>query len=223
MRLDHDMRFTISPSYDHVPDQFSKFRWQMHLSLPYPFPSRKCVQVRAAIASSEYAVSIHNHFNRVVLNIQASKTSPMYFKAILEEKKHPAKEYPGCVSFVREALPSVVRFEEQKEYASPNDAFAKADSKVKNCADWLAEYLGTWQREAPYLETWHVYPVTLFELGTIYHEVHGFCTKHNCWEAFGTAVTSSPGRSLSNPTFFMEAPRSSNPTTALDTANEFPF
>ncbi len=51
----------------------------------------------------------------------------------------------------REYLQSVVVFVEDRHHSSVSDAFKAAETKIKDCFDFLAEYLGQLQRSLPYL------------------------------------------------------------------------
>jgi len=218
--LERNAMVTITPGIDSVPETLSQFRWKMHLSLPYPFPAKDCVRQSVTILEKPFSFSIHNHYSRVIQTIRSGESGPVYFRVVLEDKRHKPGNYSDCVAFTREDLQSVVFFEDMTDYASPKDAFARADAKIKACFDWLASYLSACQRAAPYLTSWLVYPISMFDVGTVYHEVVAFCTNHQKWHLVSSAVAVSLGRHLQRPTFVMEVPASVESSSPMDAANE---
>lgn len=219
--LERNALVTIIPGFDNAPANLTQFHWKMHLSLPFPFPAKDCVQQTVNVLGKSFSFSIHNHFNRVIQTIkQPGESGPVYFRVLLEDKRQPAVNYSDCGAFSREELQSVVFFEDLTDYLSPNEAFAGAESKIKSCFDWLASFLSACQRAAPYLTSWLVYPISLFDVGTVYHEVLAFCSSHNHWSSFSSAVAISLGRQLQRPMFVMDVPATIEGDSPLDTANE---
>jgi hypothetical protein len=52
MLIESEKLATIFPTYDErMTEGFSRFRWAMHICLPYPFPSASCVKREAAIGN----------------------------------------------------------------------------------------------------------------------------------------------------------------------------
>src|SRR5262249_9372906 len=151
------------------------------------------------VLEKPFAFEIHNHFNRVIQIIRQGDTGPVYFRALLEDKRKPAESYDGCVSFAREALQSVVIFEDLTDYPSGDAAFNGAETKIAKCCEWLSAFLSACQRAAPYLTAWLVYPVSLFDAGTVYHEVSAYCENHGQRHLVASAVAVSLGRQLQNP------------------------
>jgi hypothetical protein len=211
---------TMTPGYDGVSLPFKKYRWRAHVSLPFPFPARTCVHLSPLISGTPYLFEIHNHFNRVIGTIRAGDSGPVYFKAFLEDKRQQPESYPGLVSFSRETLQSVAIFTEDVEHTSPADAYKDAAGKITRCFDYLGEYLAACQRAAPYLAAWLVYPVSMFDCGTVYHELFGYCESHQRWEFIGSSMAISMGRQLQNPAFFIEVPDQIETNSPLDATNE---
>lgn len=218
--LERTATVTVTPNFEEVKEGLSKFHWKMHLSLPYPFPSKDCVHQSLTILGKPFAFSIHNHFRRVIQAIGSGEAGPVYFRVFLEDKRVPPVEYTDCISTSREELQSVVFFEDQTDYASPNEAFAGADAKIKACFDWLSSFLTACQRAAPYLTSWLVHPISMFDVGTVYHDVDAFCENHQQRHLFASAVAVSVGRHLQHPTFVMEVPDSIDDESPMDAANE---
>lgn len=218
--LERSPLVTIKPRMGPPRPHLTDFRWGMHLSLPYPFPAKECVKQTLSVHGKPYAFGIHNHFNRVIKTIRNGSSGPVYFSVVLEDKRKPAESYADCVSFARESLQSVVIFEELTDYASGDAAFDGAEHKIGECCEWLSGFLAACQRAAPYLTSWLVYPVSLFDVGTVYHEVTGFCSNHGARHALASAVAISMGRQLQNPAFVMDLPTSIEGSSPLDAANE---
>jgi hypothetical protein len=217
--LERNFLVTIKPGVGPRP-HLSAFHWRMHFSLPYPFPAKECVKQSVTIMDKEYSFSIHNHFNRVIKMLRQGDSGPTYFSAVLEDKRRPLESYTGCVSFAREALQSVVIFEELTDYPSGEAAFEAAETKIGKCCEWLASFLSACQRAAPYLTSWLVYPVSLFDAGTVYHDVTAFCSNHGQRHVVASGVAISMGRQLQNPAFVMDVPESVEGSAPLDAANE---
>ncbi|MHB9081630.1 MAG: hypothetical protein ACYC3X_29535 [Pirellulaceae bacterium] len=211
---------TIKPGLGPLPANLTDFHWRMYFSLPYPFPAKECVKRTITVLEKQFSFGIHNHFNRVIKTIRKGDTGPVYFSAILEDKRKPVESYADCVSFAREALQSVVIFEDLTDYASGDAAFDGAEVKISRCCEWLAEFLSACQRAAPYLTSWLVYPVSLFDVGTVYHDVTAYCSNHSQRHLLASALAISLGRQLRNPSFVMDVPVSVESSTPLDAANE---
>jgi len=218
--LERNAMVTITPGFDSVPETLSQFRWKMHLSLPYPFPAKECVRQSVTILEKPFSFSIHNHYSRIIQTIRSGESGPVYFRVLLEDKRHPPGIYSDCVGFTREDLQSVVIFEETTDYTTPKEAFARADAKITACFDWLSSFLSACQRVAPYLTSWLVYPISMFDVGTVYHEVVAFCANHKQWHLLSSAVAVSLGRHLQRPTFVIEVPASVESDSPMDAANE---
>ena len=72
----------------------------------------------------------------------------------------------------------------------------------------------------PYLNSWLVYPVSLFDVGTVYHDVTAYCSNHGQLHLVASALAISLGRQLQNPAFVMDVPASVESFSPLDAANE---
>src|SRR5437879_3787272 len=117
--LEQDLLIVFNPPVPALPASFSKFQWKMHFSLPYPFPSKTCVKREVTIENKPFKMGIHNHYNRVIQTFQAPGVNgPSHFRAVLEDKRTPIPNPPGCIFATRDALPSAVIFEEATEYVS---------------------------------------------------------------------------------------------------------
>jgi hypothetical protein len=218
--LEQSALVTIKPGIGPPPANLTNFHWRMYVSLPYPFPAKSCVKQTITILDKPFAFGIHNHFNRVIMSIRQGDAGPVYFRTILEDKQKPAESYADCVSFAREALQSVVIFEDMTDYPSGDAAFADAEAKIGKCCEWLSGFLSACQRAAPYLSSWLVYPVSLFDVGTVYHDVSAYCSNHGHRHLVASAAAVSLGRQLQNPAFVMDVPGPIDASSPLDAANE---
>jgi hypothetical protein len=218
--LEHSALVTIKPGVGPPPANLTSFHWRMYFSLPYPFPAKECVKRTLTILDKPFSFEIHNHYNRVIKTLRQGDTGPVYFSAVLEDKRQPAESYTDCASFAREALQSVVIFEEMTDYPSGDAAFDGAEAKISKCCEWLSTFLSACQRAAPYLTSWLVYPVSLFDVGTVYHDVSAYCSSHRQRHLVMSGVAISLGRQLQIPAFVMDVPESVDGSTPLDAANE---
>lgn len=219
--LERNALVTISPIYDQEFDAQTRFRWGMHVSLPFPFPNRKCIYETALIKDNEYAFEIHNHFERLFVNKKSIPTIP---RVTLHDRNKPLPKKLHDHHVSREILQSVAVFLGTHEYKSPNEAFADATKKISDCFDYLSAFLARKQKEAPYLTAWLVYPISLFDVGTIYHSAHRFCMKHNTWHVWATVPAISLARRLQHPLFFLDleesAKENANSHPLIEVANE---
>jgi len=111
-------------------------------------------------------------------------------------------------------------FEEETDYSSPDDALRDAPAKIKACFEWLGEFLAAFHRSAPYMMSWVVYPISMFDVGAIYHGVTAHSKSQDRWEIFGSAVSLVAGRSLHKPLFFMDSETGEVSTTPFGVAHE---
>src|SRR5262249_60798527 len=118
-----DSVITMYPKDNEVPPNLTKFRWNMQVPLPYPFPSRNCICRDARITGVLFEFSIHNHFNRVVQNIRDPASGMNCSRAFWENQQHPPEANPpGCFSVFRQPVRSVVFFDGTTDYSSPTEA-----------------------------------------------------------------------------------------------------
>ncbi len=120
----------------------------------------------------------------------------------------------------RERLQSVAFIDGQTNFATHAEAIAGAGQTIKAGLAYLASYLAACQRDAPYLSSFLIYPVGLFDVGTVYQEVRAYCETHKQWHLHSCGFQFSMGRRLQQPTFFIEPPTALQSASPLDTANE---
>jgi len=119
-----------------------------------------------------------------------SKSQPSWPRVILFQKdKDPPTPPDSDLSYIREKLQSTALLVEREEYGSPNEAFSGAGNKVIACFEILADYLAAYQRNAPYLVSWQIYPISRFDVGAVYHTVDHFCPKAGHRELVASALT----------------------------------
>ena len=218
--IDRNHLICLAASQQTALPKHVRFRWRTHVSLPFPFPSRETVKLTAEIAGRSYDVTIRNDVNRVVAWVSAGRGQAPYFRAFLEPKTTPRSMYPGFVKFSRDLLQSVVVFEEITDYASVNEAFHVSGHKITECFDWLGAFISRCQRVTPYMAAWLLYPISHFDAGTVYHEVHAFSEVRKRWDPVGTAFALSTGRHLNRPLFYIDVPPQTEGSGPIDVANE---
>ena len=193
-----------------------RIRWVMHFALPFPFPSRKCVEERIEIDSRSFEFSIHNHLDRVYI----TRSSGVPLVVLVDKsRKTEAPSSKHSVTQTREHLQSVAVYREMEEYDSPQHAFADADKKVIACCRHLSDYLSRVHRSLPYRVAWLVYPVSLFDVGTVHHGLEHLCAKSRNWTIFACGVTINLARLMYKPLFYFDLALEHLPPE-LDTSNE---
>lgn len=104
-----------------------------------------------------------------------------------------------------ECLQAVAVFQEIMEHPTPNEAFSGADKRITACFDYLTSFLARCHAAAPYLTAWLIYPLSLFDVGTIYQSVDRYCDHHERWEPFASSPSISVSRRLQYPLFFLQS------------------
>lgn len=130
-RLAKNSYVTLTPDTPLPICRATQFRWLMHVSLAFPLPSRDCANPTATDPRALYELSIHNHFDRLLIVPKAPGGWP---RITLLHKNEPAPPVDDEHTIVRERLQSTAILIERKLYASPNEAFADAANKV--IAEW---------------------------------------------------------------------------------------
>ena len=110
-------------------------------------------------------------------------------------------------------------FNEDREYPTANDAFRDTEAKIANCVEYLSGYLANWQRDAPHLCAWLVFPLSTFDLGYVYAvvEQRGGPTAH--WALYTTATAFNVTTKAVGPLFWMDEP-TAGASTPMDVTNE---
>jgi hypothetical protein len=217
-RLAKNSYVTFTPDTPLPTCGATQFRWSMYVSLPFPLPSRDCVNPTASDPQALYELSIHNHFDRLLFVPKAPGGWP---RITLLHKNQPTPPAQDGHSVIREILQSTAILIERKLYASPKEAFADAAHKVIAGMQLLAEYLAAYQRAAPYLVSWQVYPISRFDVGVVYHGVDHLCPNTGRHDPVASALTINLARQLNQPLCYVNAPPpSAQPPSSVDLSNE---
>jgi hypothetical protein len=172
----------------------------------------------AADHQALYELSIHNHLDRLLVVPKARGGWP---RVTLLHKNELIPSVDGQHTVIRENLQSTAILVERKQYSSPNEAFADAANKVIAGMQLLAEYLAAYQRAAPYLVSWQVYPISRFDVGVVYHGVDHLCPNTGRQDPVASALTINLARQLNQPLCYVGAPApSSQPPSPVDLSNE---
>lgn len=206
---------TISPNYAHDENAGGDYKWRMNVSLPFPFPARKCVKQELQLEPGIFRFGIHNHFDRIFAVPKLGKAIP---KVHLVEKSFQGPISDQVVAR-REILQSVAVFEQSEVFADRNAAFAGAAKKIKACTEYLSIFLGKCQKAAPFLTAWMVYPFSPFEVGTIFHEVLHRCPDAEEWHMCASTIAMSMARHLQRPLFYIDLPND-DPDDVLSVTHE---
>lgn len=209
---------TLSPDTPLPSCGADQFRWSMHVSLPFPLPSRDCVIPTAGDHQLPYELSIHNHLDRLLVVPKAQGGWP---RVTLLHKNQPTPIADEGHSTIRENLQSTAILIERKLYVTPKDAFADAANKVIAGMQLLADYLAAYQRAVPYLVSWQVYPISRFDVGVVYHGVDHLCPNTGRYDLVASALTINLARQLNQPLCYVDSPTpSTEPPSPVDLSNE---
>ena len=217
-RLAKSTFVTITPNDLSSPKCGSiRFRWAMHVSLPFPLPSPNCVHRQETAQGRTFEFTIHNFMDRLII---APKAGPSWPTVTLIARSAPTPKVAETQTVRREQLQSVASFFEIDEHATPNSAFLNAAEKVKACFEQLSTFLRDYQSAVPYLCSWQVYPISQFDVGSVHHEVRHLCPTTGRWDHVFSSITFNLARQLHKPLCHLPfQPDNSQPTSA-DLANE---
>ncbi len=195
----------------------TRFRWGMHVSLPFPLPSRNCIHRQETAQGRAFEFSIHNFMDRLII---APKTGPSWPVVGLIARSAPTPTVAETHQVHREQLQSVASFFEIEEHATPSNAFLKAAEKVKLCFEQLSKFLRDYQSSVPYLCSWQVYPISQFDVGSVYHEVRHLCPTTGHWDHVFSTITFNLARQLHQPLCHLPFQPDNGQPTPADLANE---
>jgi hypothetical protein len=219
-RLQENALVSINPNVPPPACGSTRFRWTMHVALPFPLPVLKCICVEVPTSYGRFELAFHNHFDRRYVNAENPAVPPrVSLVPKLKDGEVDPKPSSGFV-IAREHLQSVALFRSLSEYTTADAAFAENAEKVKACFLVLTDKLSEIQKALPFHATWAVYPISLFDVGTIHHSVEHFCPKTNRWEFLASGIAMNAARQLSAPLFVADFEPGKTVHPALDLAYE---
>jgi hypothetical protein len=217
-RLAKSSFVTLAPSGAPAPAcGATRFRWGMHVSLPFPLPSRVCIHRVASTIAGEFDFSLHNGLDRLFLQSKQPGSLPQVSLIPRGQAPPPSTE---TLVVVRDGLQSVAAYVEKSEAVSQDDAFKGADQKIKACFQHLSDFLAAFQSSAPYLASWQVYPISQFDVGCAFHVVEHLCPTSGRWEHLASGMTFNLARQLQQPLCHLDAPAENRPALPSDLSNE---
>jgi hypothetical protein len=217
-RLAKNSYLTIAPQSEQLPScGATRFRWGIHIALPFTLPSRTCLHQKVVLEGQEYDYSIHNYLDRLTVFPVSQTTWPSVY---LVERSQPTPLQRTGWRQARETLQSVACFVEVAEYNNPAAAFANAGDKIKACFRFLSDHLAALQSSMPYLASWQIYPLSQFDVGLVYHGVEHFCPPKERWDSYRTGLTINIARQLHQPLSLVRFPHGAGTTTPADLSNE---
>lgn len=162
---------TLSPNCPVPANTEGSFHWQMHCALPFVLPSRECISCKFERNGYRFKLEYHSECDRMVAQRKAPGAVP-FVRLVprLKEGEVEIEEW-DCCQHHREYLQSVAIITDLSDYHSPDSAFKDANKKIQAGFEFLGEHLASLQRLLPYLATWTVYPVSLFDVGVVHHAV----------------------------------------------------
>jgi hypothetical protein len=195
----------------------TRFRWGIHIALPFTLPTSACLHERVSVDGRSYDFSIHNFLDRLTTFPATPSTWPVV-GLIARSVPTPSPETGWRIA--RETLQSVAAFVEVSEHPSAGDAVVGAAEKVKTCFQWLTGKLAELQKAMPYLSAWQVYPISQFEVGLVYHSVEHFCPNTGRWDHYRTGITINLARQLHQPLCQIDLIRSAPVPPSVDLSDE---
>ena len=188
-RFDENAMVTIAPDFPAPACGATRFRWAMHVALPYPLPLKQCVHQIAPTSKGDFRFGVHAHLDRVIRIPTIKGAIPQVF--LRKGLPFPAHTHNSETAFTehRELLQSVAVFEECTEHPNPKDAFHDAATKVNVCFSFLTDFLLSIQKSMPYMASWMIYPISMFDVGTAHHSVEHFCPNGDRWTLVGSGLT----------------------------------
>jgi hypothetical protein len=218
--FEHNATVTISPHYPPPRCGASRFQWWMHVALPFVVPSSTCVRNEFEHNGAKFTLVIHNHLDRLTRTPSHPAAYPQVLLVPKLRERETQPERHGDMRLTREFLQAVAVIKETAEHASPYEAFKGADNKIKLCMDALTDHLLAIQKAVPYLVSWTVYPVSLFDVGTIHHSVSHLCPTSGNWEPVAWGVAINVARQLSAPLFLADLTTVPTVQPEMDLCNE---
>jgi hypothetical protein len=192
-----------------------RFRWSVHIPLPFFWPDKKCVHRKLTILDEQFELAIHNHFNQCRA---IRKGAPWLWFAWLVEKNQKLK-IPLDFQYSVHALKGVAVFAQEKEFADQESATANAADKINACFDVLSELILNWQKAAPYNIGYMARPVSMREVDEVYHNTLYWNEQTGRWETVASFPVLNIDKHSNGPRAYSELPESENSTLA-DVANK---
>ncbi len=211
---------TITPGCGVPAGGIQKFRWRMHVSLPYPFPFQKYHNAQVKIDKKDFEFIVSNGLDRVFLKSGMPRVDLRPRHSKNKEKRSQSARPMNEDEKHREVLQSVAIFRENTIYNSPEEAFKGADKKIRPCMDYLSEFVGNIHRNVPYLMSWLIYPVSLFDAGMVHHGIENLCSNCKRWHIYASGMTISLARLMHQPLFYFGDNDYNAVTPTADTSNE---
>src|SRR5688572_621660 len=72
--LERESLITISPGLSH--ERSGEFMWSMNVSMPFPFPTRKCGNRDVGLGGEAYTFEIRHHYDRLIYRRRDGKGLP---------------------------------------------------------------------------------------------------------------------------------------------------
>jgi len=211
---------TITPGCEMPKDGIQKFRWVMHVSLPYPFPFLRYHREEIKVNERNFEFIVSNGLDRVFLKSAMPRVTLCPGLRDSQGKKGKSRKSQNELEKNREILQSVAIFRVKVIYPSPDKAFKGAENKIKECMNYLAEFVASIQRKAPYLVSWLIYPISLFDVGMVHHGIECFCLDCKRWHIYASGMTISLARLMHQPLFCLSDDDYEADLPAVDTSNE---
>lgn len=196
-RLVKNTYLTLHPGVAAAPCGATRYRWEMHVALPFCLPATSFQPRKVTIEQRDYEVSLCNYMDRVTVYPPSAQAIPSV--SLVHRGHSPTHRAAPGSCMTRESLQSVACYHELVEANDPALLFDAASDKVRACFRHLSELLSSIQRSMPYLVSWQVYPLSQFDVGLVYHAASHFCPTSKKWEPLATGVTINLARQLHQP------------------------
>jgi hypothetical protein len=216
--FERDLMVTHCPEPECPPCGATRFRWRTHIALPFMLPTKHDVMEQFESDGFQFTCTIHNQMDRLLRGGTKSSPQPLAMLVPKLTGNKARSQVAGGMEY-RQPLQSVAEFVETTEYGTPKEAFRGAQKKIATCFVLLSGYLTAIQRSLPYMASWVVYPLSLYDVGMVYHSVDHFCPTKSDWVILASSFCASIGRQLRLPFFEADLKKVAYPPD-LDLANE---
>jgi hypothetical protein len=173
----------------------------MQCALPFMLPLEKCVSKEVQLGDKKYNLQFHNHLDRQFIIDPRFGGFPKIRLVPKKVPNQPEAPLPVGQSGSRQQLQSIAIVTEMEEFLTPEQAFKQAEKKIETSIQIISDFLAALQRQLPYLATWTVYPISLFDVGLVHHGIDHFCPNCQAWGNIGTGMAISVARQLQAPQF----------------------
>lgn len=209
----NDLSFIGSDGCKH--DSGFEYRWKVIAALPFFVPLTSPLQMDVTLQERSYVLAIHNNLDRLLIRSVGARHQE---QVRLIDRNAPIKlKVSRSTEVKHEKLKAVAIYKQKRAFLTTWDALENSPDKVRECTSHLSEFVFSWHRSLPYLATWVMHPISVYDLGIVYFvlEVHDPKTGRT---SLGPAFHAyNQAKQFNNPLFHHPPPDKSgeNPVSTL--------